>query len=145
MDKVRMLYSKVEPMKRLIVLGALMLAACGGSPAAPTPTPPVPTPIPPASIVSTGGGSFSVCNQFGCIFNGPMRNSGTGCANTVKGTVTFFDAQQAGLGTFQWSIAAATVVRAGESFVFTTSLLSAALQATATYRVDPAWTDVRCS
>lgn len=127
----------------LIAVALLSLSACGGSPAAPAPTPPAPTPIPAAAIVSAGGGTFSFCNQFGCIFDGPMRNSGAGCANAIRGTVTFTNGQGQLLSTLQWNIASATIVRPGENFVFTVSG-PGTLSTTATYRIDPSWTDVRC-
>lgn len=129
-------------MNTLLIVVAVVASACGGSPVKPTPPPP--PPILAANIVSLGGGLFSLCNFAGCIFQGPMRNDGAGCANTVRGTVTFNNAQNQPLGTFQWSIAATTVVRPSESFVFTSGLLPAGMSATTTYRVEPAWTNIRC-
>jgi len=136
----------------LIVVVTVVMVGCGGGStptASPSPVPaPVPAapPIPTASIVSSGGGSWSKCNNSGCVFNGPMRNSGVGCANAVRGTVTFNNAQNQPLGTYQWSISA--MVRPDEAFVFTTALGAIPLSVSTTpdgnYTVSPSWTDVRC-
>jgi hypothetical protein len=139
----------------LIVVVTVVMVGCGGGStptASPSPVPapapaPVPAapPIPTASIASAGGGSWSKCNNSGCVFNGPMRNSGVGCANAVRGTVTFNNAQNQPLGTYQWSISA--MVRPDETFVFTTApgAIPASVSATqGNYSVSPSWTDVRC-
>jgi hypothetical protein len=135
----------------LIVVVTVVMVGCGGGStptASPSPVPaPVPAapPIPTASIVSAGGGSWSKCNNSGCVFNGPMRNSGVGCANAVRGTVTFNNGQNQPLGTYQWSISA--MVRPDEAFVFTTALGAIPPNVSAAqgnYLVSPSWTDVRC-
>ena len=138
----------------LIVMVALLMVGCGGdstptpSPSpvpAPAPTPAPAAPVPTANIVSGGGGSWSRCSNTGCVFNGPMRNIGTGCASSVRGTVTFNNAQNQPLGTYQWSITA--MVRPDEAFVFTTPVgaIPTSVSSTETnYSVSPAWTDVRC-
>lgn len=134
-------------MKSLILTLALTVAACGGNktPTAPTPTP-TPAPIPVARITLFGNGQFSFCNSFGCIFQLPIQNEGPGCASAVRGTVTFFTASNVALGTYQWSLNAATVLRVGESAVTPIVNLPGGFNAqTSSYRIDPAWTDVRCS
>jgi hypothetical protein len=74
-----------------------------------------------------------------------MRNTGVGCANAVRGTVTFNNAQNQPLGTYQWSITA--MVRPDETFVFTTSpgaIPTSVSDTQGNYSVSPSWTDVRC-
>jgi hypothetical protein len=140
-------------LRLLIVVVAVVMVGCGGD-STPTPSPsPVPAsapappaaPVPTAFIVSAGGGSWSRCSATGCVFNGPMRNVGTGCANAVRGTVTFTNTQNQPLGTYQWSIT--TMVRPDEAFVFTTAVgaIPTSVSSTeGTYSVSPSWTDVRC-
>lgn len=127
-------------MRAVIVCGlAILCCSCGSK----TPAAPTPIPIAVANIVSTGGGTFTGCNTVFCTMTMPMRNDGPGCGTDVKGTVTFFNAQNQTLGSEQWNLAMATIVRAGESFVIT-KLLASSFQVATTYRVDPAWTNVRC-
>jgi hypothetical protein len=139
----------------LIVVVTVVMVGCGGgstptaspSPvAAPAPAPaPAAPPLPAASIVSAGGGSWSRCTSAGCVFNGPMRNLGVGCASSVRGTVTFNNAQNQPVGTYQWSFTA--MVRPDETFVFTTApgAIPASVSNTpGNYSVSPSWTDVRC-
>lgn len=137
-------------MQRRFMIAALLalVVACGGSNTAPTRTP-APAPIPPAQIVSGGGGSFINCllTIDVCDFQGELRNSGAGCANDVRGIVRFFNASGQQLYTaFSWSLTATQVIRPNESFTFRARGVQPAsgLQATATYRVEPSWTDVRC-
>ena len=150
-SKGRVLQRELMMRRLLIVVVAVVMVGCGGGStptASPSPVPapaPAAAPIPAASIVSAGGGSWSKCASSGCVFNGPMRNSGVGCANAVRGTVTFNNAQNQPLGTYQWSISA--MVRPDETFVFTTSLGAIPSSVSATpgnYLVSPSWTDVRC-
>jgi len=143
-------------MRRLLmVVVTVVMVGCGGgstptaSPSpvpAPAPAPaPAAPPLPAANIVSAGGGSWSRCTSTGCVFNGPMRNIGVGCANSVRGTVTFTNAQNQPIGTYQWGITA--MVRPDETFVFTTALgaIPPAVSATeGSYSVSPSWNDVRC-
>ena len=139
----------------LIVVATVVIVGCGGgstptaSPSpvpAPAPSPaPAAPPLPAANIVSAGGGSWSRCTATGCVFNGPMRNTGVGCANAVRGTVTFNNAQNQPVGTYQWSVLA--MVRPDENFVFTTALGAIPTSVSSidgNYSVSPSWTDVRC-
>ena len=155
-SKGRVLLRELMMRRLLIVVVTVVMVGCGGgstptaSPSpvpAPAPAPaPAAPPIPTASIVSAGGGSWSKCSTSGgCVFNGPMRNTGVGCANAVRGTVTFNNELNQPLGTYQWSISA--MVRPDEAFVFTTSpgAIPASVSATqGNYSVSPSWTDVRC-
>lgn len=130
----------------LLVLALIGVSACGGSPIVATP-PPAPVPIPSAHLISTGGGTWTACTTVGCIFNGPMRNDGAGCGNAVRGTIAFNNSANQPVGTYQWSISAATVIRPGEAFVFSTGFGVIPLSVSnspGTYLVTPAWTDVRC-
>jgi len=141
----------------VIVVVAIVMGGCGaGSTPTPSPSPvpaasapapaPAAPPVPSANIVSAGGGSWSRCTSAGaCVFNGPMRNTGAGCAGSVRGTVTFNNAQNQPLGTYQWSITA--MVRPDESFVFTTAPGAIPPNVSSTegnYSVSPSWTDLRC-
>ena len=153
----RVLQRELMMQRLLIVVVTVVVVGCGGTstptaspspvPApAPAPAPATPPPpIPSASIVSAGGGSWSRCASSGCVFNGPMRNIGVGCANAVRGTITFNNEQNQPLGTYQWSISA--MVRPDETFVFTTApgaIPSTVSSTPGSYSVSPSWTDVRC-
>ena len=154
-SRERVLQRELMMQRLLIVAVTVVMVGCGGgstptaSPSpvpAPAPAPaPAAPPLPTASIVSAGGGSWSRCTSSGCVFNGPMRNSGVGCANAVRGTVTFNNEQNQPLGTYQWSFSA--MVRPDEAFVFTTAPGAIPTSVSSTpgnYSVSPSWTDVRC-
>jgi len=151
----RVLQRELIMRRLLMVVVTVVMVGCGGgstptaSPSpvpAPAPSPaPAAPPLPAANIVSASGGSWSRCSSVGCVFNGPMRNTGVGCANSVRGTVTFNNAQNQPIGTYQWSFTA--MVRPDETFVFTTALgaiPSSVSAAQGNYSVSASWTDVRC-
>lgn len=121
----------------LAVFVAVTVSACGGQ--SPT-TPTAPAPIPAAQIVSLGGGTFTSCNIISCFVTFPMQNQGVGCASGIAGTVTFSNASGP-LGAEQWTHT--PTVRANESFVVSRTV-AVGFNAATSYRMDPAWTNVRC-
>jgi len=128
-------------MKPAVLAIALLSVGCGAEPA-PTPVP-VPQPAP-AAIASEGSLAFELCGPGGslCLFSGTARNTGTGCAENVRGVTKVVDAAGVQVGaTAAWSYLSR--VRAGETFVYRECCLSPGL-APVTYSTAISWDTVWC-
>ncbi len=131
--------------KTIFVVAAISLAACGGGDSG-TGTDDDPT-IPTANLVPVGGGNFTDCGSVFCKFVGDGRNSGSGCAEVVRGVVKFLDAAGAQLGASEaWELSPGTVIRSGESFTFTIFGVNLTIVNTpvAATTEEFSWTDVSC-
>ena len=84
----------------ILVLGACGGGSSGGNPVTPTPAPTQPTApplIPAANIIAFGQGQLLSCFFSQCDFQGEARNTGLGCADTVRGTTKFFNTNPVGI------------------------------------------------
>lgn len=108
-------------MKRLLGV-ALLCSACAQSPAAPTPTPVPPASTPAASIDTNGSLTIANCVYlnplFTCDFTAPAKNTGTGCAGNVRGTLRTYRPKPIDtvIGAVTWTYGG--IVRPGEAFTY---------------------------
>lgn len=124
-----------------VSFAALVAAACGGSPTAPTQ---------PANLVAEGNLSvqgcqiYSVTGLFSCgYFSGVIRNGGTGCAANVRGTTgTFRTSDRAQIGSAGWSYTAK--VRPGEIITYSGGPILVTQSGTWAYDTAPSWDNVPC-
>ena len=131
----------------ILVLTLLALASCGEDGPTEPDVPDVPDVLPTANIVREGGGAWVNCGLSVCDFIGDARNSGLGCANTVRGVVIFLDAASAQLGpSMSWQISpASSVFRPGELFTFGVQNVSRSIvDVTVATNMEFSWTDVAC-
>ena len=135
------------------VVLAMGLVSCDGrstptSPTLPQQTPPVT--LAKANIVSAGGSQWVNC-LFGCAFQADGRNTGPGCARSVRGVTRFFDKGNMQVGaSYSWSLAADAVLRVNELFTYrtvfsaSTVVPTAVVEATTSFTTEFFWTDTAC-
>ena len=132
----------------ILVLGACGGGSSGGNPVTPTPAPTQPTAppsIPAANIIAFGQGQLLSCFFSQCDFQGEARNTGLGCADTVRGTTKLFNGSQQVGTTFSWTLESTRVIRVNEAFTYRTYVGSAVSAGSFNrYETEAAWTNVRC-
>lgn len=143
------------PRSTLLLVFALLCSACGAdapaSPAAaPAPTP-TPTPAPTANVVSLTGAAWVSCLPAiggfagSCQLQGQIKNTGAGCAGTVRGTTVFLNGSQTIGSPAAWSVNASVVMRSGETLVYlTTSEPLSVVNVGPGYITTPSWSNVPC-
>lgn len=122
-------------MRRLVILLALVLSACGGKDSPVTPT------IPAANLIQQNTLRFGVCIiATSCAYSGELLNTGTGCAANVRGTVEVLDTAGTVLSSDQW--AWSPQIHPNETITVSDCCLnpSGATQ----YRMRPSWDNVAC-
>jgi hypothetical protein len=134
-------------MKRLVIVLALAVSACGSD----SPTAPTPAPILPANLASMGNLNVTGCtastgNLFSCFgYSGAAQNSGTGCASGVRGVTTTYDsATRAQVGVSNWSYN--PVVRPNEQIAYNgiSLLVTGPLTGGWYYTTTMSWDNVKC-
>lgn len=128
------------------------VAVSGTFSATPGTSAPNPTPIPAASVVLSGGSSWTLClPQFGggqnCHFNTSIENTGAGCARNVDVVTRFYNASNFQVGSdVAMILLSATTMRPGQivSIRSLGSVPSATIDATRTFRLFTSWTNVAC-
>ena len=126
----------------VVLLAALTIGGCGNSPTAPA----APPPIPAANLVAEGGLTLlTPACMFTCAFQGQLRNTGAGCANTIRGTTRFFNSAGTELAALGWSKAASFVVRPGELMSYNVAFVPrSVVDQASTFSTEASWTNVRC-
>lgn len=122
-------------MRRLVILLAVLVSACGGkdSPAAPS--------IPAANLAQQHNLSFTVClTNTSCQYSGELLNTGSGCATNVRGTVEVMNDAGTVLSSDSWSWSPR--IRPNE----TVNIVDCCLNPTGVtqYRMRPSWDNVAC-
>lgn len=136
-----------------LALCLLTSLACGGnSPTAPTT--PAPTPIAAAALTLNPNASWTSCLPAiggfigSCVFQGSIQNTGAGCAGGVTAVVQLKDGTGQQLGsdrTALFIMASGHIIRAAETIQFQTlSVDLPTVNATKTFGLKPAWTNVAC-
>jgi len=97
----------------------------------------------------SGQGNFSVCVAGACVFNASIENNGAGCASGTTVVARFFNGDTQ-LGDVQMGAVggslSARMIRPGEvvGLASITPVAPNIVTNGKTYRLLPAWTDVRC-
>ena len=139
------------PMKWCALLLALLGAACGGSPTAPSQPAPVPQPPPPppvAAFALVGQLSAQPCvaapDGWTCEFFGAAKNTGTTCATNIRGTVKVYHPKPfealMGSADFRYS----GQVQPDETFTYRGVGLHVSPEGVGTYTADFLWDNVAC-
>jgi hypothetical protein len=126
----------------LCVVALICVTACGGSDVAPAPQP--------ANLIVTGTLSvqgcqfFSATGLFSCAqFSGVLQNTGSGCANAVRGTtITQLISSRQQIGSGGWSYG--NLIRPGEQAVYVGGPIVVAQSGLWEYVTSPSWTNVNC-
>lgn len=127
----------------MLILGSLLIVACsggGGGGSSPTAAPM------PANIVHTGVLTTTACAGGQCLYSLEHRNTGAGCANTVRGVVRLMNNNGGVVQRDEWVFNPGTMIRPGEAFVvdneccFTTKNWKKA----DFYTAEVSWNDFTC-
>jgi hypothetical protein len=144
------------PRRLLLVLVAVLAVACNDDDPL-TPTAPDPIVVQPAPLPATPRAFFqpvgpfswnncvAVLNPF-CNFSASLRNTGTGCAIRLEGTIRFFDSFGFQLGsTYRFQFPAQQVIQPGEIVTIGVPFVQLQVaQPTTEYAVAPVWIDTPC-
>lgn len=132
--------------KRSWLALALVCSACS-SPTKPSQPAPVPDLPPTAQIGQRDTLTVDQCvfdgTLYRCAFIGTGGNSGTGCAQHVRGTTTTFAPDDHVIGTATWSYP--DLVRPGDGFTYRGTGLAILPVVAWTYETRFTWEDVPCS
>jgi len=130
-----------------------LLAGCSNGDASTSPQPQAPASIPAANLQNSGQMSWFGCLTDGsCGFTLSITNSGSGCASGISAVTRFYNANNQQVGSdVQMTIAGgglpSVVLRPSEILVLYSLppwLPYSATSIARSYRVFPAWTNVRC-
>lgn len=137
-----------------VVVFVVLVSGCGGESAPTAPSQPAsvasvsPPPVMPAAALEIVRGQVqfpSLDPVHGWTFTGEGRNSGVGCAASVKGTARFADANGATLQAIAFSLDAAQRIKPSETFMFQGCCLTEANgRASGTAAVTFEWENVTC-
>jgi len=97
----------------LAVLACLVLACADAGEFPSGPVAP-PTPESSANVVASSGLSFGLCTTPGCQYFIEYRNEGTGCANSLRGTIRLYEDETL-LESDDWWLESTLLLKPGDS------------------------------
>lgn len=135
-------------MKTTVVVIALLSVACS-SPTAPMQPAPIPQPTPTAELATDGNLTAANCvfvdPNFTCEFSAPATNTGTGCAQNIRGMTQTFSPKpfDTPLGSTTWTYQGG-IVRPGDHFMYSGRDVVIPKEPGWTYQTAFQWENVVC-